>query len=89
MKRVNLFLATLFFGFVYSLSYATERIGAAGDTVDISRLNGFSRWLGMLYNEHRIIYALTSVVVVVAIGVVLGLSMEFILARIGSEKRKV
>jgi len=71
---------------------------AAGDSgsgaprpghVDVSNLEGLHRWLGALYNDHRLLYALLGVALIMAGGALLGLLMEGALSLLGWGTKRI
>ena len=56
---------------------------AVARTVDVTKLHGLSRWVGNLYNDHRLLYALLSVGIVMAFGLLFGILVEAVLSKLG------
>ena len=59
--------------------------GAAPDTVDVTEVRGLYGWLLEAYAEHPKLYALGTVVFLVALGLLIGLATEALLSLFGAE----
>ena len=88
MKKIKTFITTTILLHIPPSVFAGENGGAVERTVNISRLRGFSRWLGVLYNDHRVIYAFISLGIMIAMGLVIGLTVESILTKLGYQTGK-
>lgn len=62
---------------------------AAGADVDLSELDGVLGLLAWLHNEHRLLYALTTVAVMWICGGALGFFIEHALAAMGWETEEL
>lgn len=72
-----------------TLSVAVLADAGAGGKVDVSHLHGLSRRLVGLYNDHRLLYALVTVIILWAAGMLLGVGIEFVLRLLGRETERL
>ena len=71
-----------------ALTLGSTVLAAAGEA-DASRVHGLSRWLVYLHNDHRVLYAVVTVAMLLASGAALGLATEFLLALAGRETERL
>ncbi|MFO8006478.1 MAG: hypothetical protein R6V05_01950 [Candidatus Brocadiia bacterium] len=66
------------------ISHALRALSAAAaEPVEPERLTGLSRWVLSLYDEHRFLYALLAVGLLLGAGAVLGIVIERLLMFVG------
>lgn len=88
MKRIiplvlllSFLLLVVFCGLLFAQDH--EEQGALDHKVNTESLSGVSLFIAILYNEHRLLYALATTVSMAVFGILIALSVDFILARFG------
>jgi len=93
LKKISRYLILLVITFLFlppCLAQASEDSASPLVFVADSRnLSGWAAWYANLYNDSRILFTLLSVVLVPLVGLLFGLSAEFIMAGIGLDLKKM
>ena len=82
----------LLLNFVYASAFAlSDEIATAPHTITDARAlgSGLSRWIVGIYNHDLLIYGLTVVGVMVAMGVIIGFALDYLVSHIGIDLGKL
>ncbi len=74
-------LLIVFCAVIYAQDH--EEQGTLAHKVNTESLSGISLFLAILYNEHRLFYALGTTISMAVFGILIALSVDFILAHFG------
>ena len=82
----------LLINFVYASTFAlSEEIASAPRTIADARAfgSGISRWIVGIYNHNLLLYGLTVVGVMAAMGVIIGFALDYLVSHIGIDLGKL
>jgi len=83
--RFLLFLCFLF----PSVALAEENTHKSPSEVDISKLVGFNRWLVVIYNDHKWLYAILGLILVGIVALILSFLTDWIMGKLGYKSERM